>query len=131
MPFVAYLDSSALVKTIVREAETAALRRFLRNTTVHASCALAMTEVLRAVRRANPAAMGMAHQVLGRLVVLELTDALFIDAGLLDPPELRTLDAIHLAAARSLGADLAAVVTYDERMADAGRSLGLPVEAPA
>lgn len=128
---VAYLDSSALVKTIVREPESAALRRFLRRVPVHASSSLATTEVVRAVRRADPVATARAREALGRIVILELTDDLLLEAGLLDPPELRTLDAIHLAAARTLGGDLAAVVTYDERMATAAAHLGLPVEAPA
>jgi predicted nucleic acid-binding protein len=127
---VAYLDSSALVKLVVREPESAALRRFLRGHAVHASSALATTEVLRAVRRADPAAIPAAHEALGRIVVLELTEDLLRDAGLLDPPELRTLDAVHLSAARMLGTDLAAVVTYDERMASAGALLGFTVAAP-
>jgi predicted nucleic acid-binding protein len=127
---VAYLDSSALVKTVVREPESTALRRFLRTSSVHASSALATTEVLRAVRRADPAAMARAHEALSRVVILELTHDMLRDAGLLDPPELRTLDAIHLAAAKALGGDLAAVVTYDDRMAAAAVRLGLPVEVP-
>jgi uncharacterized protein len=127
---VAYLDSSALVKIIVREPESVALRRFLRTAPVHASSALATTEVLRAIRRADPAAMTRAHEALGRVVVLGLTHDVLIDAGLLDPPELRTLDAIHLAAAKGLRGDLAAVVTYDDRMAAAAVRLGLPVEVP-
>ena len=127
---VAYLDSSALVKTVIREPESSALRRYLRSLPVHASSALATTEVLRAVRRADPAAIPKAHEALGRVVILELTDDLLHDAGLLDPPELRTLDAIHLAAAKALGGDLAAVVTYDERMASAATRLGLAVAGP-
>lgn len=44
---------------------------------------------------------------------------------------LRTLDAIHLATALRLGSDLDAVVTYDNRLAEAARTLGLPVAAPS
>jgi predicted nucleic acid-binding protein len=127
---VAYLDSSALVKTVVREPESTALRRFLRSVSIHASSALATTEVLRAVRRADAAVTPRAQSVLGRVVILELTTDVLLEAGLLDPPELRTLDAIHLATAKTLGDDLAAVVTYDERMAAAAVRLGLPVETP-
>ena len=128
---VAYLDSSALVKLVVREPESAALRRFLRRHPVHASSALATTEVLRAVRRADPSAMPAAHDALGRLVILDLTEDLLREAGLLNPASLRTPDAIHLSAARALGSDLALVVTYDERRATAGALLGFAVEAPA
>jgi uncharacterized protein len=48
----------------------------------------------------------------------------------LEPPGLRSLDAIHLSAAMSLGPDLAGVVTYDERMSEGAQALGLAVEAP-
>ena len=128
---VAYLDSSALVKTVVREPESTALRRYLRSVPIHASSALATTEVLRAVRRADANATPRARRALSRVVILELTGDVLLEAGLLDPPELRTLDAIHLAAAKTLGGDLAAVVTYDERMAAAALRVGLSVEAPA
>jgi predicted nucleic acid-binding protein len=131
MAEVAYLDSSALVKTVVRERESTALRRFLRTVPVHASSSLAVTEVLRAVRRSDAAATPKAQEVLRRIVVLALTDDVLLEAGLLDPPELRTLDAVHLAAAKALGDDLVAVVTYDERMAVAAERLGFPVAAPA
>lgn len=127
---VAYLDSSALVKTVVREPESTALRRFLRTVSTHASSSLATTEVLRAVRRADAGATPRAHRALSRVVILELTNDVLLEAAMLDPPELRTLDAIHLAAAKTLRGDLAAVVTYDERMAAAAVHLGLPVEAP-
>jgi hypothetical protein len=86
--------------------------------------------VLRAVRRADPAATTRAHEALSRVVIVELTHDILLNAGLLDPPELRTLDAIHLSAAKGLGDDLAAVVTYDDRMAAAAVRLGLPVKVP-
>jgi predicted nucleic acid-binding protein len=56
---------------------------------------------------------------------------LFRDAGLLDPPGMRTLDALHLAVALSLGDDLDGIVTYDARMGDAARCHGLEVVAPS
>ena len=52
-------------------------------------------------------------------------------AGALAPVELRSLDAIHLATAQQIGNDLAAVVTYDERMAVAARVLGWRVAQPS
>lgn len=131
MTATAYLDSSALVKTVIREPESAALRRFLRRFRIHASSGLARAEVLRAVRRADPTAVKGVHEVMERLLLIDVSEALLVEAGLLDPPELRTLDAVHLSAARALGADLAAVVTYDDRMAGAALNLGLPLEAPS
>ena len=64
-------------------------------------------------------------------MLLELTDELLTAAGMLEPPTLRTLDAIHLASALRLGAQLDVLITYDQRMASAAAALGLPVEAPS
>ena len=44
---------------------------------------------------------------------------------------LRSLDAIHLATAHELRAELTAFVCYDKRLGDSAQALGLPVEAPA
>jgi predicted nucleic acid-binding protein len=43
------------------------------------------------------------------------------------PAELRSLDAIHLASVRHLGAAVKQIVTYDERMADTARATGWSV----
>jgi len=125
-----YLDSSALVKTVVAEPETAALRRLLRRHPLRVSCALARTEVVRAVRHLGPRATARARQVLQRIDLVRLDDALLDAAGALDTGVLRSLDAIHLAAALTLAAQLEAVVTYDTRMRAAARLLGLRVAAP-
>lgn len=55
---------------------------------------------------------------------------LLLAAGRLEPGGLRTLDAVHLAAAQAAGDDLSAVVTYDDGMARAARDLGLETLAP-
>jgi len=127
---VVYLDSSALVKLIVAEDESRALRRYLRGRAQRVSCALAKVEVIRAVRPHGVTAVTRARQVLRRIDMLHLDDELLEDAATLDIGVLRSLDAIHLAAARTLGDDLSAVVTYDERMSAAAARLGLLVDAP-
>lgn len=126
-----YLDSSALVKLVVAERESAALRAYLRAHTVRASCALARVEVLRAVRAHGAAALARARRLLRRVDLIHVDDELLEDAATLDAGILRSLDAIHLAAARTFGDELSAVVTYDRRMADAAALLGLTVDAPA
>jgi predicted nucleic acid-binding protein len=126
-----YLDSSAIVKMVVMEPESAALRRFLRRFPVRVSCALARTEVVRAVRHLGSRPTASARAVLQRIDLLRLDDALLDAAGSLDAGVLRSLDAIHVAAALALAARLEAVVTYDARMAGAARRLGLRVAAPA
>jgi uncharacterized protein len=125
-----YLDSSALVKLVIVEHESSALRRYLRREPLRASCALARVEVLRAVRPHGAKATSRARQLLRRLDLIQMDDDLLEDAATLDESVLRSLDAIHLAAARMLGDELKAVVTYDERMAMAADLLGLVVEAP-
>ena len=125
-----YLDSSALVKLVIAEAESPALLRYLRAHPQRASSALARTEVVRAVRPHGVAALTRARRLFTRLDLVQLDDDLIDDAGTLEVDLLRSLDAIHLAAARTLSDDLTAVVTYDVRMTAAARALGLPVATP-
>ena len=126
----AYLDSSALVKLVVREPESAALRRWARSADGFATCALARTELIRAVAPSGPSAVARARALLRRVDLIALDDVLLDAAAGIGPDTLRTLDAIHLAAAMALGDDLTAVVTYDRRMAIGAEALGLPVVSP-
>lgn len=128
-----YLDSSALVKLVQREAESNALRRYLRRhrEDQRVTSSLARVEVVRAVAGGGPHAIAHARRQLARVDQVALDRALLDAAATLEPGErLRSLDAIHLASAHALSFDLRAVVTYDERMAVAGRALGMVVEAP-
>ena len=125
-----YLDSSALVKLVVAERESAGLRRYLRAEPRRASCALARVEVVRAVRPHGVAAITRARRLLRRLDLVQLDDELLDGAAALDGGVLRSLDAIHLAAALTLADELTAVVTYDERMTAAAGLVGLAVDAP-
>lgn len=127
-----YLDTSALVKLAVAEAETAALREWLTaEPRTLAACDLVRTELLRTVRRVAPDRVVMARLVLDTLVLTELTAEVLEAAGRLDASGLRSLHSIHLAAALDLGDDLDTLVTYDEHLANAARSYGVPVTAPA
>ena len=125
-----YLDSSALVKLVVAEAESPALRRYLGDEPERASCALARVEVLRAVRGHGAAALTRARRLLQRIYLVHLDEELLDAAAALDPRVLRSLDAIHLAAAHLFAGELTAVVTYDRRMAAAAGLVDLPVIAP-
>ena len=126
-----YLDSSAIVKLVVHEPESAALSRYLRGRRPVVASALARVEVLRVVSSFGLPARERAHDVLNRLELIRINDRVLTLAGGLLPPELRSLDAIHLATASLLGRTLGKVVTYDIRMADAARALGVSVVAPA
>lgn len=126
-----YLDTSALVKLVVAEAETGALRSWLAGADRDlVACDLARTELMRAVRRVVPDRVLLARQVLDSVTLVEVTAAVFEEAGRLDPSTLRSLDAIHLAAALDLGDDLDGLVTYDDRLADAAMANGVAVVAP-
>jgi predicted nucleic acid-binding protein len=127
----AYFDSSALVKLVVREDESAALRAFIRRRTGNSSCGLARVEVVRAVRHHGPAAAGRARLVVERFDLVRIDDTLLDAAASLPVDQLRGLDAIHLAAAQRLGRDLAVLVSYDERMLAAARELGIPGLSPS
>lgn len=127
-----YLDSSAIVKFAVVEPESTAVvawRATLGPDVVLMTCELAVTEVLRAVRRVDgDADVALAH--LDALDQLVMDRDLLLAAGRLEPTGTRSLDAIHLAAALAVGDDLAGIVTYDDRMADTARNIGLLSLAP-
>ena len=126
-----YLDSSAVVKLVVEEMESAALRAYLANQGARrVSSALLRAETLRAVRHLGPDALATAREALRRVDLIGIDDRILDAAGTLEPQVLRTLDAIHLATAIAVGDDLEAIVTYDERMLDAASLLGLRTATP-
>jgi predicted nucleic acid-binding protein len=127
----AYIDTSAFVKLIVAEPESAALRTRLRRWPDRVSATLLRTETLRALRRSgNDHLIGQARRMFAALTLVRLDEPLLDRAGDLGPTELRSLDAIHLAAALSIGPDLAIVITYDHRLRDAALLQGIDVDSP-
>jgi len=122
-----------LVKLIVAERESPALGRYLRRFAedVLFTAALARTELVRAVADGGQPAITQARSLLESVDTVALTRGLLDEAGTLPPRRLRTLDAIHLAAAQRAGRSLRVVITYDARMADAAADLGLPTISPA
>ena len=125
-----YVDSSAIVKLAVAEPESAALRRFLSRRQPLVTSALARTEVARALMPGGTEAVSRGEEVLRRIQLVRLNDRVLREAGRIEPAELRSLDAIHLASARQLGSSIKQIVTYDERMADAATAAGWSVAAP-
>jgi hypothetical protein len=128
-----YLDSSALVKLVVAEPESAALMERLRAWPQRVSSALALAELPRSLRRAGfgAAARRRAREVLGRVALIDVDRRILAAAAWLEPPALRTLDAIHLATVLTVREDLDAVVTYDRRLRAAAEGMHLEVVAPA
>ncbi len=127
---VTYVDSSAIVKLVVRETESAALRAYLRRRRPLVASALARAEVARAVLPLGAKAMRQAQRTLLRIELVRINDRVLADAGVLEPHDLRTLDAIHLATARLLADSLRTIVTYDARLSRAAGELGFAVAAP-
>ena len=129
-PFVVlYLDSSAIVKLVSREPETPALVDVVRAAPALISSALARAEVVRAVRRVR-GNVARAEGVLDAIAVVPIDDGIIRSAAALDPVTLRTLDAIHVATALSLGTDLSQLATYDGRLAGAAVGAGIDVISP-
>ncbi len=125
-----YIDSSAIVKLAVQEPESAALRRYLRSRRPLVSSSLARAEVLRALLPLGDEALRRGRRVLTTIELARVSDRVLEAAGVLLPPELCSLDAIHLATAAQLRDSLARIVTYDERMAAAAAAAGFTVAAP-
>lgn len=124
-----YLDSSAIVKLVVPEAESSVLAVTVRGRAT-VSSAVSRVEVTRAVARRWAPSSRSPADVLSGLTLLGVDDGVLALAATLGPPTLRALDAIHLASALQLGSDLDAFITYDTRQATAAATVGLHVETP-
>ncbi len=125
-----YLDSSAFVKLVLPETETPALVAYLRRWSLAVSATLLRTEALRAATRHSPELVRDTRLALRDVAFIDLSRDLMDQAGVLMPPNLRSLDAVHIATALSLGDDLDELVTYDVRMVAAASACGLPVSSP-
>ena len=131
-----YLDTSALVKIVIDEEESAALRSWYAERRERLSSVVTGVELRRAARRVLPmTSRGRSdleretEVLLNGLQLLELDAEVATRAARLEPPALRSLDAIQLATALSLD-ELDYFVTYDERLAEAARAAGLAVASP-
>ena len=120
------------MKRLLDEAESDALEDYLAvSECVLMTSALSSVEVPRAVaigsRDADPVEV---ERLLKSCRLMTISAGVLRSAARLASPQLRTLDAIHLASALQLGDDVGSLVSYDERMLDAARDLGLSVASP-
>lgn len=130
MTTLAYVDASALAKLILDEADSPEMRRWYIESERVVTSRVGIVETMRAVgRQAHDP--GHLEVILRSVETLEFDATFARAASVIEPPTLKTLDAIHLASAVALMPDLDAFVTYDDRLADAARALGLPVVRPA
>ena len=130
MSRLAYMDTSAIAKLILDEPGSAEMARWYIESERIVTSRVGIVEMRRVAAR-------HAHDVAHLEVVLRSVETLELDAPVaraaaaVGPAALRTLDAIHLASAIALLPEIDAFVTYDDRLADAARGLGLPVVRPA
>lgn len=127
----AYLDTSAFLKLILEEVESATFAKWLERWPQRISSRLLKLEAIRVVRRSRPAAIAVMHEKLAGVSLISIDDDIVELGALLEPIGLRSLDAIHLATAARIASGLGVFVTYDHRMIDAAHRLGLPVASPA
>jgi predicted nucleic acid-binding protein len=130
---VIYFDTSALVKLVFEEAESAALAEWLtvRANVPKVSSDLSTIELLRTCRRVDEGAVEDANLLLRGLDLLPLDRAIVEKAATLVPNDLRSLDAIHLASALSVKTNLTALVAYDVRLCSAATDSGIEVVSPS
>lgn len=127
-----YVDTSAALKLLAEESHSKAFAAFYdaNDRANWVSSALLRIELIRAVRRALPAAENDARELLLAFDYLDI-DEVVVHTAMNEPdPLLRTLDAIHLASARSFEDGLTALVTYDDRLASAASGAGIAVVSP-
>lgn len=127
-----YFDTSSVVKLVMPEAETVALQTWMKahGGATFLSSQLLRIELLRAVARVAPDRMDRAREVLKGFALVRIDDEVVSAAETLHPPQLRTLDAIHVATAQLLGQSLTAFVAYDKRLTESATARGLNVVAP-
>jgi predicted nucleic acid-binding protein len=130
---VIYLDSSALLKLLFEESESAALAQWIseRAGTPMVSSELARLEVVRATRRLDADVVPAARALMSQLDLIPVNGALIDEAADIGDPLLRTLDAIHLASALSIRGDLTAFVAYDNRLFAAAEAAGMESIRPS
>lgn len=126
---ISYLDSSAAMKLVVEERESQALAEFLgQGDRYLVGSWLLHTEMHCAVGRYHgEVSADVVNQVLAAITLADVTRGDLLAAGTHAP--LRSLDAIHLAAALRLEAD--ELITYDHELAEVARHIGVQVQTPA
>jgi len=130
-----YVDTSAFVKLVRDEEHTSAFRTWVREREAAdealVSSDLLRTEAIRVARRVDDdTVLERTLGLIDSIFLIRLVPERYDAAGHLGPPLMRTLDALHLAAAVELGGDLAGIVTYDSRLLDSAASVGLTTVSP-
>jgi predicted nucleic acid-binding protein len=128
-----YFDTSALMKLVVTEDETAPLEAWLDDHPEQpwATSDLTRVELLRGVMRRQPMALLQAQQLITRMVRVPLSDGILLYASTCQPPLLRSLDAIHLASAMEFRKEIDWMLVYDKRLLEVANLNGINVVSPS
>ena len=125
-----YLDSSAILKLIIDESESAAMRNVFNDRC--ATSVIARIEVVRNIRRVEPAALASAQEILGRIAMIPLNEsALKTAEAITASTNLKSLDCIHIGSMISSPIPLQGIITYDKAMAANAEILGIKVLSPS
>jgi predicted nucleic acid-binding protein len=124
----AYFDASAIVKLVHHERESSALFALLDDDLEACTSAMSEIEVTRTLMRLGVSTAD-GDDALRGFYVIGIDAAIRARAARLGPRTVRSLDAIHLATALEVGADVR-LVTYDDRLAEAARAQGVMVVQP-
>jgi len=132
-----YLDSSAALKLVVREDSSEPLRRFIQGANPGNQALqlvgsdLVRVETMRASARSHPQAAAKASELMNAISLVRLSPAHIALGATHPPPELRTLDALHLVTALSLTPEIVGMLTYDQRLGAAAAQAGIKAFSPA
>ncbi|MFF0726635.1 type II toxin-antitoxin system VapC family toxin [Streptomyces sp. NPDC004134] len=125
-----YLDASAVITLVAGRRHAAELRGYLgaKPAAPMATSTIGFVETVRTLDQMGsfPTAMQDLMRDLTEVLVTEEVRDL---AGLL-PGRVRTLDALHVASAQTIGPALDSLISYDKRMLEVAREVGLPTAAP-
>ena len=125
-----FYDSSALVKLVVVESESAALQRRLDGYSKRTTSALSIVEVSRAARRRGPGLDARVHRLFRYVETIEIDDGILRLAASLEPPQVRSMDAVQLASALRVSAFDLDFIAYDKRILQAAARAGLRTLPP-
>lgn len=118
------------MKLVIEETESTELENHLAEEPVLATSRIALVEVPRATRIANPSdeVEQETRRLLEACLLVDVSDRVLRDAAALASRKIRTLDAVHLATALYIDAD--ELVAYDRRLLDAAEAEGLSIASP-
>ena len=124
-----YIDSSAILKLIFTEKETADLDKVMNNQMITST--LTRVEVKRAVNRINPDKLIVANDVLAQIQYTELdSQTLQLAEAFAPAVTLKTLDAIHVASVLRISDAVTGIISYDKQMITNARNMGIKVLSP-